>query len=75
MSHTAIRLLATRTGDPLGMAARQVLDEFDAQRRLTWWLLALVAEMDRRRTTGGLPRPYTHTWTNRAQPINPGGRL
>lgn len=75
MTHTAIRLLATQTNDPLGMAAKQVLDELAAHQRLVWWLLALVAVQNERRTRGGIPRPYTQRWTNRAQPIDPGRRL
>jgi hypothetical protein len=68
-AHPAIDLLATHTGDPLGMDARRILDDLAAKERLVGWLLALVVEQDRRRTTGGVPRPYSASWRNTALPV------
>lgn len=68
-AHPAIELLATHTGHPAGVAARKVLDDLAVKDRLVWWLLALVVLQERRRTTGGVPRPYTASWRNTALPV------
>jgi hypothetical protein len=68
-SHPAIELLATNTGDPLGIAAKAVVDDLARKDRLIAWLLALVIEQARRRTTGGVPRPFTPSWRNTALPV------
>lgn len=71
MSHTAIRLTATKTNDPLGMACKDVLADLDSKTRLIEWLLALVVAQEKRRTTGGVPRPYTaQGWRNTTAPVH-----
>lgn len=69
MGHPGMERLATYTGDPLGVDARHILDDLATKDRLVGWLLALVVELNQRRTTGGLPVPYTHEWRNPVLPV------
>ena len=63
------RSIAANNTGPMGVLCHCLTAQLDAKDRLIGWLLALVVEQTRRRTTGGVPRAFTASWRNTALPV------